>query len=771
VTTDEDVINMLTNLPKDLPEAFENALSRIIDKRYGGTVMKFVAAATHPLKIDELRVALTVEPGEPIWHPTKLPNDGEELVSLSGGNLIEFDEEDNRVRFIHHSVLLHLFSPSSSAATLPYHFTPEESDHCMGITCVTYIQFPVFDTRMNVQRKIKVDDIANKVSEATTSQNTLIARASRYFLNMKKTKIDKVFDIGRLASEIQSHRIQSQALEKSLFAYANQNWLVHTQTLFKERDVNSWRLWTQLINDDACGAELPFPPPRDDPMPAMTWAARHSHGALFLYLLHRFNLNEHQLHNLTYHNGGPLCFSLLRGQWLGDIIAQYVGAGGRDVTTVRFLMRLGADPAKVHHITTKAPLQIVLEGSPHDGIPDILETLLTNSAVVEILAEDWVGASLANFVSCDDHEALSRILPHRPNLYIPPPKNSLLGLAVAGGHLALARELLEAGASANCLVFGKPAFQIALEYRRKDMVELLAPAVNVRMPDENPVLYMALCNMSDEWAELLLELGASPDSCIVISEDSNADNEGFDEFIYRYPLEVAIENDKTAASLALINRVANVNLGEPLDIALRIGNDIIISRLLEVGAESRVLPEIVGENLSSYCFSSVGIAWKLFPDFRANVGGQTPIDSNVCAVDMVQWRDDIDTRIHIVDLLLQGHPSPWINAQDDQGQTALHYAVRFGVQAIRQLLNAGADPNILNNKGESPLLLATSVLESSSTLSLVVAELLKAGADPNVTTPAGVNPLDIIILSHRHRDSVLPLLRKYGARFKRSFPR
>lgn len=71
------------NLPKDLPEAFERALEGIADKRYEGRIMKLVMAAVSPLTLDEIRLALTVTPGESTWRPSRLPHDGFQLVSAA----------------------------------------------------------------------------------------------------------------------------------------------------------------------------------------------------------------------------------------------------------------------------------------------------------------------------------------------------------------------------------------------------------------------------------------------------------------------------------------------------------------------------------------------------------------------------------------------------------------------------------------------------------------------------------------------------------------
>lgn len=89
-------------------------------------------AAVSPLTLDEIRVALTITPGEPIWNPTKIPYDGSQLISLCGGNLLELDEEDNRGRFIHHSVVQLLLATATKPDTNPYHFNDEDAENFIG---------------------------------------------------------------------------------------------------------------------------------------------------------------------------------------------------------------------------------------------------------------------------------------------------------------------------------------------------------------------------------------------------------------------------------------------------------------------------------------------------------------------------------------------------------------------------------------------------------------------------------------------------------------
>ena len=78
-----------------------------------------------------------------------------------------------------------------------------------------------------------------------------------------------------------------------------------------------------------------------------------------------------------------------------------------------------------------------------------------------------------------------------------------------------------------------------------------------------------------------------------------------------------------------------------------------------------------------------------------------------------------------------------IDAVLSNAMTALHVATYHGQLAVAQyLLDTGADPNIANRYGVTPLMLASANGDNT-----FVSLLLKAGADPNKTSPEGETPL------------------------------
>jgi ankyrin repeat protein len=81
------------------------------------------------------------------------------------------------------------------------------------------------------------------------------------------------------------------------------------------------------------------------------------------------------------------------------------------------------------------------------------------------------------------------------------------------------------------------------------------------------------------------------------------------------------------------------------------------------------------------------------------------------------------------------------NAVDENGETPLHFACDRGqLEAVRALLLAGADPNAREEQGQTPLMYAV-VCECDATAD--IADLLiRAGADVEAKDNDGVSPLE-----------------------------
>ncbi|KAJ4307507.1 hypothetical protein N0V84_012683, partial [Fusarium piperis] len=164
--SDAEILDILGNLPNDLPGAFDKALSRVRDGKYGNKLFQLVASAEPPLNMDELRIASNVEPGNTRWDRSTLSSSGKTLLSAYGGSLLDVDEEDLSVRFIHYSVLLHLTTASSGAKTHAFHFDLKEAERTLGSVCVTYLNYSVFENRVSTAQKASFGQVPQAMARS-----------------------------------------------------------------------------------------------------------------------------------------------------------------------------------------------------------------------------------------------------------------------------------------------------------------------------------------------------------------------------------------------------------------------------------------------------------------------------------------------------------------------------------------------------------------------------------------------------------------------------
>lgn len=93
----------------------------------------------------------------------------------------------------------------------------------------------------------------------------------------------------------------------------------------------------------------------------------------------------------------------------------------------------------------------------------------------------------------------------------------------------------------------------------------------------------------------------------------------------------------------------------------------------------------------------------------------------------------------VIPLIERGVP---LDHQDDNGQTALQYVIaRSQVDVARILLDAGANPNLLDKYGNSALW--TAVMNPKADIALIKA-IYERGGDPDLRNKAGRSVADMV---------------------------
>ena len=101
-----------------------------------------------------------------------------------------------------------------------------------------------------------------------------------------------------------------------------------------------------------------------------------------------------------------------------------------------------------------------------------------------------------------------------------------------------------------------------------------------------------------------------------------------------------------------------------------------------------------------------------------------------------------------------------VNAGNSASVTPLHFAILNHQELVPLLLDSGADPNHTMRDGESALHYAVRPRPSRASLA-VVRQLIRAGADPNLRNHEDKTPMDLAVDRSRHR--LCPIFLRAGA--------
>lgn len=681
--------------------------------------MKLIMSAVTPLSLDEIRVALCVVLGEPVWHPEKMAKDGSQLITLCGGNLLDLDEEDGKVRFIHHSVIQHLLSPAASRSTWPYHFTVENAENLIGATCVTYLHLSVLDSRITVTRNLQSRGMLDTVIRTTQDSLPGVNRLVQHIKSREhKRARPHQFDIGQVLSQIQAARMQQDIDPRCFAPYATSHWVFHTRFFDENKQYckESWRLWWKLLNGGVATVKSPFTDLEGNPRSALLWAVDHAHGSLFRNVLARCDLPPRQVPEVVHALG---LHKSIRGHWLGDLLACYllslhIAEIPSKCDTVTLLLNLGANPVALDSRSQSSPIEILtnricISAFSAKDERRLIHEIFFHPSVQEALADETVLNTLERLLESDKIVSIDEILARRPDLK--------LGFERIRDKRLSQRSLIEK----------------ALDNEMWGEVETLATQGLVNTPTlaGTSLLWKAIESKSDSWVDHILRLGADPNiGPFKMRHYINSPRFG----ATCYPLEAALWLRRTRVCLELLRHGADIYRlgGLPIHIAQETGNWVISARLQEI-LPGWLEPQKQSGHPRNYenGRTALATACKMLSESRRGdlPGFPRPLQDFENTGDWILELDKVIYRLAL------DEDAEYVNAQDTEGTTALHYLLerkdtdpdRTRI-LINVLLSRGADPNMPDNGGDTPLWLA---IRNAASVDSVVQPLLEAGADPN----------------------------------------
>ena len=435
-------------------ETFDRAAKRIAKRGSAKTacrIFKWAAAAKRALTLDELREALSYEPGIPYSIAGKRPNNLE-CIAVWCENLVKLDEELQIIQFTHHSVLQHFLEQPSDPSLQSFHITLEEADHFIGEICVTYLNSNDFKTDLIRNPAALPTQLPNHIIENTLEGKGLTSRIMRTTQNLNSQRRHK-FTKSKESRIVIRNTLEDPTgtlrLGHPFFDYALDYWLLHTRN-FEEGKSRTWNLWKQMIRGSHGLVRTPWSPTEfHDRAPIVyQWIDKHDHCAVFLQVV---------------------SISVLDVAERIDLICRYAKLG-----------RIGYINILISLIDTEEELYHGLPYAAWGGHLEVVQRLLDANADVNAGGEDGGRTALQAAVSGGHLEIVQRLLDANAdvNAGVEDGGRTALRSAASGGHLEIVQRLLDANADVNAggEDGGRTALQAAASGGHLEIVQRLLDA-------------------------------------------------------------------------------------------------------------------------------------------------------------------------------------------------------------------------------------------------------------------------------------------------------
>ncbi|KAL8855682.1 MAG: hypothetical protein Q9178_007693 [Gyalolechia marmorata] len=441
--SDQQIIDTLKYLPRDLPQTFERILSRFTeteDVDIGSKIFRWAAVAKRPLTLEEIRQAIGIAPLQDTWNAKCFINDIKKAVACCG-NLIFIDEEQQTIHFTHSSVQQYLLSRPANKSSSRYHIDLEEADAYAGAICVTYLNLSVFNKQLIRTPKANLSAAA---ITSTVIKNSLPVgnSANKIALRILRHRDQSTKSVQRLLEEAAGDneltRRSAVLGQYSFYPYAQRFWLDHTKKGIAPDSGKLWRLWYNLLEDAHWRDTLSSQPWtledwKEGSTNIVQWIVENNHCSLARLLVER----ELARGNLEILIEGAAA--------MGFTELTKIGLSSRNIPQTILYSSLNLAAKGGHLAVVERLLQevadvstSVLEAAARGGHLVVVERLLQEKADVDTRTALQAAAE-------GGHRAVvERLLQEEANV-----SNSALEVAAGVGHLAMVETILQENADFN----------------------------------------------------------------------------------------------------------------------------------------------------------------------------------------------------------------------------------------------------------------------------------------------------------------------------------
>ncbi|RLL97493.1 hypothetical protein CFD26_103731 [Aspergillus turcosus] len=247
--TDEAILQALESLPQSLSETFTRVLQQAgaSNMRHRRRIVQLVMAARRPLLVEELCEALSVIPGDTTWETARQINNIHAALA-SCKCLMIIDEEEQTVRFAHHSVKQFFIAQGDDPGnTNP--INPDEANKEMGRIILTYLNYGIFDWQVSraVLPSIPAEDAPARIVSTVFGGS---ASTKRIALRLLKTRNNYECDIGQTLAKRAMEQQQSPVENHSFVAYAKEYFKYHILGVW-DSDERMAQLWQCALDNES----------------------------------------------------------------------------------------------------------------------------------------------------------------------------------------------------------------------------------------------------------------------------------------------------------------------------------------------------------------------------------------------------------------------------------------------------------------------------------------------------------------------------------------